>query len=81
MPSTCCTAILCFPPDIFKTPARVSQVLSAGDVIYVEPTAKDSAQYRMRQIPEISGAIVVMDPNGVWKSEWGDLFRDTEAGG
>ena len=44
------------------TPSRVSQVLSPGDVIYVEPTDKDSARYRLRQIPEISGAIVAMDP-------------------
>jgi penicillin-binding protein 1A len=49
-------------PDRFKTPSRVSQVLQPGDVIYVEPTDKDSAKYRLRQIPEISGAIVAMDP-------------------
>jgi len=40
---------------------RVSQVLSAGDVIYVEP-AKEQGQFRLRQVPEISGAMVVMDP-------------------
>ena len=50
-----------------KTPAKVNQVLSAGDVIYVEPLAgkdgsKDSQQYRLRQLPEVSGAMVVMDP-------------------
>jgi penicillin-binding protein 1A len=45
-----------------KTPSRVSQVLGAGDVIYVEPTDKDSGKYRLRQVPEISGAIVAMDP-------------------
>src|SRR3954465_5685920 len=44
------------------TPSKVSQVLSPGDVIYVEPTDKDSGKYRLRQIPEISGAIVAMDP-------------------
>ena len=41
---------------------KVSQVLSPGDVIYVEPSANDPAQFRMRQVPEISGAMVVMDP-------------------
>ena len=41
---------------------KVSQVLNPGDVIYVEPSAKDPAQFRMRQVPEISGAMVVMDP-------------------
>ncbi|HEX2653126.1 MAG TPA: penicillin-binding transpeptidase domain-containing protein, partial [Xanthobacteraceae bacterium] len=41
---------------------RVSQVLQPGDVIYVEPLNKDSNQYRLHQIPEVSGAIAVMDP-------------------
>jgi penicillin-binding protein 1A len=40
---------------------RVSQVLSAGDVVYVEPL-KEQGQFRLRQLPEISGAMVVMDP-------------------
>jgi penicillin-binding protein 1A len=55
-------------PTRFKTPAHVSQVLSPGDVIYVDPLlAKDGkivdGQYRLRQIPEVSGGMVVMDPN------------------
>jgi penicillin-binding protein 1A len=46
-----------------KNPLKVGQVLSAGDVIYVDPMgAKDSGQYRLRQIPEIAGGMVVMDP-------------------
>jgi penicillin-binding protein 1A len=36
--------------------------LIPGDVVYVEPTDATSGQYRLRQIPEVSGAIVVMDP-------------------
>jgi penicillin-binding protein 1A len=40
---------------------KVSQVLSPGDVIYVEPT-QEQGQFRLRQLPEISGAMVVMDP-------------------
>src|SRR5437868_1615293 len=44
------------------TPARVNQVLSPGDVIYVDPLDKDSGRYRLRQVPEISGAMLVMDP-------------------
>jgi penicillin-binding protein 1A len=46
-----------------KTGPRISQVLQSGDVIYVEPVAQDSTQYRLRQLPEASGAMVVMDPN------------------
>jgi len=44
-----------------KPPSKVPQVLAAGDVVYVEPLGKDN--YRLRQIPEVSGAIVAMDPN------------------
>ena len=50
-----------------KVPAKVSQVLDVGDIIYAEPLmAKDGkaveGQYRLRQIPEVSGGMVVMDP-------------------
>jgi penicillin-binding protein 1A len=50
-----------------KTPSAVSQVLAPGDVIYVDPLiGKDGnpveGQYRLRQVPEVSGAMVVMDP-------------------
>jgi penicillin-binding protein 1A len=50
-----------------KTPTAVSQVLQPGDVIYVDPlVAKDGTpvegQFRLRQYPEVSGAMVVMDP-------------------
>ncbi len=55
-------------PTRGKTPTAVSQVLSAGDVIYVDPsTQKDGSiiegQFRLRQYPEVSGAMVAMDPN------------------
>jgi penicillin-binding protein 1A len=50
-----------------KTPTSVSQVLQPGDVIYVDPLFKDGnpvdGQYRLEQVPEVSGAMVVMDPN------------------
>jgi len=45
-----------------KNPLKVSQVLAPGDVIYVDPLGKDSGQYRLRQVPEVSGGMVVMDP-------------------
>ncbi len=50
-----------------KTPAGVSRVLNPGDIIYVDPlVSKDGAvvegQYRLRQLPEVSGAMVAMDP-------------------
>jgi penicillin-binding protein 1A len=42
-----------------RTPASAFQ---PGDVVYVEPLADKPGQFRLRQIPEISGAIVAMDP-------------------
>ena len=44
------------------TRKRMRQVLSPGDVVYVEPLEGHPGQFRLRQIPEISGAIVAMDP-------------------
>src|SRR3979490_365152 len=50
-----------------RTPTSVSQVLSPGDIIYADPLiAKDGSlvegQFRLRQLPEVSGAMVAMDP-------------------
>jgi penicillin-binding protein 1A len=36
--------------------------LIPGDVIYAEPLDGKPGQYRLRQIPEVSGAIIAMDP-------------------
>jgi penicillin-binding protein 1A len=36
--------------------------LTPGDVVYVEPVDGKPGQYRLRQIPEVGGAIVAMDP-------------------
>jgi penicillin-binding protein 1A len=44
-----------------KPVAKVGQVLNPGDVVYVEP-AKFAGQYRLHQLPEVSGAMVVEDP-------------------
>jgi penicillin-binding protein 1A len=54
-------------PTKGKPPTAVSRVLSPGDVIYADPLiSKDGraveGQYRLRQLPEVSGAMVVMDP-------------------
>ncbi len=46
---------------------RVSQILQPGDVIYADPLIKDGnvvdGQFRLRQLPEVSGAMVAMDPH------------------
>jgi penicillin-binding protein 1A len=49
-------------PTRGKTPTKVSQVLNVGDVVYVEPLAGKDGEFRLRQVPEVSGAIVAMDP-------------------
>jgi penicillin-binding protein 1A len=49
-------------PQKGKTPVKVTQVLEAGDVVYVEPIAGKDDQFRLRQLPEVSGGIVAMDP-------------------
>ena len=45
-----------------KVPVKASQVLEPGDVVYVEPIAGKDDQFRLHQIPEVSGALVTMDP-------------------
>src|SRR3954452_11508707 len=55
-------AKLTYGPLKGRVPAKVAQILETGDVIYVEPIAGKDGQYRLRQVPEISGAIVAMEP-------------------
>ena len=51
------------PADGVKwTRKPMRQALQTGDVIYVEPVDGKPGQFRLRQIPDISGAIVAMDP-------------------
>jgi penicillin-binding protein 1A len=42
--------------------ARVSQTVSVGDIVYVEPMESRPGFARLRQLPEVNGAIVAMDP-------------------
>ncbi len=44
-----------------KAVGKVNQVLNPGDVVYVAP-AKAEGQYRLHQVPEVSGGMVVQDP-------------------
>ena len=45
-----------------RVPTKVSQCSTSGDVVYVEPLNKEANTWRLRQVPEVSGAMVVMDP-------------------
>jgi penicillin-binding protein 1A len=44
------------------TRRTVDKTVAPGDVVYVEPLEGKPGQFRLRQVPEISGAIVAMDP-------------------
>ncbi len=49
--------------DGFQWTRRKARALvKPGDVVYVEPMAGRAGDYRLRQIPEVSGACVAMDP-------------------
>ncbi len=52
------------PPDGMKWARRSGgrAPLQVGDVIYAEPFDGRPGQFKLRQIPEISGAAVAMDP-------------------
>jgi penicillin-binding protein 1A len=73
---------------------RASDALSPGEVIAVEPVAKDADgkdypadTYGLRQIPEVSGAMVVMDPHtgrvlavtGGWSFQISEFDRAIQA--
>jgi penicillin-binding protein 1A len=45
-----------------KAVKKANDVVVPGDVIYVEPMDKKDGQYTLRQVPEVSGAMVVEDP-------------------
>lgn len=49
-------------PERGRAVKTVAQVLKAGDVVYVEPTSEGGSEFRLRQVPDISGGMVVMDP-------------------
>ena len=45
------------------TPSSPQDVVKPGDVIYVEPIGQAKGNYGLRQVPEVNGAIVAMDPH------------------
>ncbi|QCK86860.1 penicillin-binding protein 1A [Phreatobacter aquaticus] len=44
------------------TRRAMGRLLNPGDVVYVEPITGRDGQFRLRQIPEVSGGLVAMDP-------------------
>ncbi len=50
------------PAGLHWTRGNGRNGLTPGDVVYVEPIDGKPGQFRLRQIPEVSGAIIAMDP-------------------
>ena len=50
------------PTGLHWTRGTSRNGLTPGDVVYVEPIDGRPGQFRLRQIPEVGGAIVAMDP-------------------
>ena len=66
---------------------RATDVLAVGDVVAVEPVAGQAGLYSLRQIPDVNGALVAMDPHtgrvlalvGGWSFEASEFNRATQA--
>lgn len=61
-------------------PASASGGRLPEDRISAQLPALDSFRSAVRLANEMKVAIVVIDPHGVWKPEWGDLYREVEGG-
>ncbi len=48
--------------DVGGPPVKPQDVVKVGDLIYVEPTDKKGS-YGLRQVPEVNGGIVALDPH------------------
>lgn len=59
---------------------QASSVLHPGDVVYVEAITGPSAGWKLRQVPEIEGALMAMDPRSgrVLAMQGGFSFAGTE---
>lgn len=60
--------------------SSVSQVLHVGDIVMVESQEKTPGVYRLMQVPEVNGALVVVDPHTgrVMAMSGGYSYQDSE---
>jgi penicillin-binding protein 1A len=73
--------------NVGPKPTRPDQVLAVGDVVAVEPVGKSKDTFALRQIPNVGGALVAMDPHtgrvlamgGGWSFEQSEFNRATQA--
>jgi hypothetical protein len=59
-------------------PASASAGRTPGDQVSPRMAAKDAFRHAIKLANEMKVAVVVMDPQGVWQSDWGDLVRYEE---
>ena len=59
-------------------PAAVSNGRLASDSASGSLAVKDAFRSAIRIANEIKAAVVVVDPDGLWQAEWGDLYRPSE---
>ena len=60
-------------------PAAVSGGVLAEDQITAEAQAKDAFRSAVRMANDLKAPLVVVDPSGLWQSDWGVLYRHDEA--
>jgi penicillin-binding protein 1A len=77
-----------FGANLGPVPRRMSDVVAAGDVVMVEPSSSGSSSaVTLRQIPEVQGAVMTMDPvtgrvlamAGGWSYGLSEFNRVTQA--
>lgn len=49
--------------DVGAAPSKPQIVVKPGDVIYVEPLDSRATAYGLRQVPEVNGGIIALDPH------------------
>ena len=76
-----------FGADLGSSPRRMDDVVTAGDVVMVEPNASANGDVSLRQIPQVQGAVMTMDPltgrvlamSGGWSYGLSQFNRVTQA--
>jgi hypothetical protein len=64
------------PTGTVTCPVGVSSGRLPHDMTSSEMADVEAFRSAIRLANEIKSPIVVFDPDGLWKPEWGDLYRD-----
>ena len=73
--------------SIGGSPRRMADVVQVGDVVMTEPTAGGAGKLLLRQVPQVQGALVSLDPttgrvlamSGGWNFDSSQFNRATQA--